>query len=249
VHSHDDQAAENEALDSAAIVTRQTRMPLSTMEFAMASQQFSRYRLGIKILLLALITLFLNLVFSFADGHAKTSLPGFEHFIRSVQDGRSQVLRGVYAPGIFALSVIQQPEREWGYVSSRSYQVTQFGMAADAGNIGLLAHNYLAGEWFSRLTPDQEIRLVYGDGFVEYFVVRDVIRYQALDSTNLYSDFLDLRTGFKVSASEVFARVYEGERHVTFQTCISLSGDSSWGRLFVIAEPRQAPPLINHKLD
>jgi hypothetical protein len=74
---------------------------------------------------------------------------------------------------------------------------------------------------------------------VEYFVVRDVIRYQALDSTNLYSDFLDLRTGFKVSADEVFNRVYGGERHLTFQTCISLNGDSSWGRLFIIAEPRE----------
>jgi hypothetical protein len=74
---------------------------------------------------------------------------------------------------------------------------------------------------------------------VEYFVVRDVIRYQALDSENLYSDFLDLRTGLRVTAGELFSRVYRGDRHVTFQTCIALNGDSSWGRLFIIAKPKQ----------
>lgn len=212
------------------------------MEFAMASSQSNRHvrsRVGIKILLLALTILFFNLIFNFVNGYAKTNLPDFESFIRSVQNGQTHILRGVYAPGVFALPVVQQPDSKWGYVSSKTNQLTQFSMASDAGNIGLLAHNYLAGEWFNKLLPSQEIRLVYGDGLIEYFVVRYVIRYQALDSDNLYSDFLDLGTGFKITAGELFNQVYRGDRHVTFQTCISLNGDSSWGRLFVIAEPRQ----------
>ena len=36
----------------------------------------------------------------------------------------------------------------------------------------------------------------------------------------------------------MFKRVYAGDRHVTFQTCIQEEGISSWGRLFVVAVPK-----------
>jgi len=36
----------------------------------------------------------------------------------------------------------------------------------------------------------------------------------------------------------MFQRVYLGDRHMTFQTCISAYGNSSWGRLFIIAVPK-----------
>jgi len=36
----------------------------------------------------------------------------------------------------------------------------------------------------------------------------------------------------------MFKRVYTGDRHVTFQTCIYAEGTSSWGRLFVVAVPK-----------
>ena len=35
-----------------------------------------------------------------------------------------------------------------------------------------------------------------------------------------------------------FKKVYQGDRHVTFQTCIAGPGSLSWGRLFVIATPK-----------
>jgi len=38
----------------------------------------------------------------------------------------------------------------------------------------------------------------------------------------------------------MFDRAYEGGRHVTFQTCIAAEGNSSWGRLFIIAAPKPA---------
>jgi hypothetical protein len=40
-----------------------------------------------------------------------------------------------------------------------------------------------------------------------------------------------------MTARQVFKRVYAGERHVTFQTCIERLGNRSWGRLFVLAVP------------
>ncbi len=136
-----------------------------------------------------------------------------------------------------AFSVIQQPAGSPGFVSQEANQLTEFGMAAEAGNVGLLAHNYLAGTSFSGLTNGDVVILVYGDGHTENYLVTNVLQYQALDPYNPYSDFKDLQRQTTLSAAEVFGQVYRGERHVTFQTCIQSDGNSSWGRLFVIAEP------------
>jgi len=214
-------------------------MPLSNREFVMASNQLNnriKACLGVSIFLAVSTSLSFKLIFSVAHSNEKTNLPSFDSFVQSVQDGQRNVLRGVYVPGEFALPVIQQPTNDWYYVSSASNQLTQYSMASDTGNIGLLAHNNLAGEWFDKLTPSQEVRLIYGDGNVEYFNVSEVIRFQALEPNDIYSDFLDLGTGTKITSSEVFNQVYRGERHVTFQTCIAANGNVSWGRLFVIAE-------------
>lgn len=206
----------------------------------MASNQINirvRALMGVSIFLVISISLSFKLIFYLAGSHGETNLPSFDSFVQSMKDGQANVLRGVYVPGEFALPVIQQPANDWAYVSSVSNQLTQYSMASDAGNIGLLAHNNLAGEWFDKLAPRQEVRLVYGDGVVEYFNVTRVIRFQALEPDNFYSDFLDLRTGVKMTSGELFDQVYRGERHVTFQTCIAEHGNISWGRLFIIAKP------------
>jgi hypothetical protein len=143
----------------------------------------------------------------------------------------------VYVPGLFALPVVQQPANDPGYVSTVAEVLTDFKDVKSAGNIGLLAHNYLAGRYFPLLRNGQEVRAINGDGSVEYFRVREILRYQALDPQSASSDFIDLKTGQRLSAAALFAKVYQGPRHLTFQTCIEKNGDASWGRLFVIAEP------------
>jgi hypothetical protein len=170
-----------------------------------------------------------------ALGSAAATLPDFEEFVTSVSDGSAGVIRGVYAPGLFETRVVQQPDNDPGYISPISGTVTEFGLARRYGNIGFLAHNYLAGASFSKLSPRQEIRLVYGNGDVAYYVVEEVLRYQALEPNNARSDFIDLKTGRRISAAALFKRVYTGQQHVTFQTCIYADGVNSWGRLFVLA--------------
>jgi hypothetical protein len=61
--------------------------------------------------------------------------------------------------------------------------------------------------------------------------------YQATDPSSVFSNFIDLDTGQRLSAGDLFAKMYEGTKHVTLQTCITERGNSTWGRLFVIAEP------------
>jgi hypothetical protein len=169
------------------------------------------------------------------------TLPDYAGFFESVQNGQAGVLRGVYVPGVLALPIVQQPVGHPGFVSQTDGEITQFSMAAEVGNVGLLAHNFLSGEIFSNLSLGQEVRLIYGDGAVEYFVVDQVLQYQALQPYSPYSDFRDLESNITTSAEELFRKVYRGERHVTFQTCIEANGNSSWGRLFIIAHPKLFP--------
>ncbi len=172
--------------------------------------------------------------------------PDLTSFSAAVQNGDGSTLRGVYAEDIFAAPVVQQPSCDAAFVSPATDVLTQFSAAAQYGNIGLLAHNYLTGQYFSRLVPGQGIQLIYGDGRTEGFMVTHIYRYQATSPSSPYSDFIDLDAHEYSSASALFAKVYTGERHITFQTCIEANGDLSWGRLFVIAEPeRPRYPLIH----
>jgi hypothetical protein len=160
-------------------------------------------------------------------------------FISSIWDGNPAVLRGAYADGLFALPVVQQPSYNAAYVSTIDDTITEFNLAAQFGNVGFLAHNYLIGQYFYQMGVGQRIILVYGDGHLEFFRVTQVHRYVATSPYSVYSDFVDLDTQEYLSAEALFGKVYQGSRHITFQTCIAQDGDSSWGRLFVLAEPEQ----------
>jgi hypothetical protein len=167
----------------------------------------------------------------------RNGLTAFPDFVTAVVDGQADVIRGVYAPGVFAFPVIQQAANDPGFVSETRGVVTQFGPAAQNNVVGLLSHNTLAGASFSNLTIGQEIRLVYGDGQVEYFVVKRLARYQVLQAKSQIGNYLDLSTNKILSTQELFATYYQGAGHVTFQTCIRMGDEASWGRLFVLAIP------------
>jgi hypothetical protein len=72
---------------------------------------------------------------------------------------------------------------------------------------------------------------------METFIVTRKLRYQALDPFNQYSQFRTLDGSETISSTEMFNRAYGGSFHLTFQTCIERDGNSSWGRIFIIAEP------------
>ena len=207
--------------------------------------QSARNFLNVSFLLAVLISLFFNPVSVLAAGNSEAALPNFGDFSRVVQNGEADVLRGVYVPDAFALPVVQQPAGSPGYVSNYDGQLTQFSMAAQFGNLGLLAHNHLAGKSFSQLAVGQEVRLIYGNGRVEYFVITEILQYQALQPTSMRSSFRDLLTDETITANQLFERVYTGKRHVTFQTCIEANGNLSWGRLFILATPKTQYPDLS----
>lgn len=189
------------------------------------------------LLLVVLASLFFTPVSASALQNNEVTLPDFPEFITTVQNGKAGVLRGVYVPGVIAFPVVQQPANDANYVSSIDGELTQFGMPVQFGNVGILAHNTLSGRFFFQLAVGQEVRLVYGDGKVEYFVITKILKYEAFQPNSPYSDFRDLSNNEVLTADQLFRRVYMGPRHVTFQTCIAANGISTWGRIFVIAEP------------
>jgi hypothetical protein len=193
-------------------------------------------RAGLSLLLLA-VTAFLPYSVVAGPLAGATALPALPDFSLSIQNGDGSVLRGAYADDLFALPIIQQPDTNAGYVSTADNTLTQFGMASQFGNVGLLAHNYRSGQYFNQLLPGMKLKLIHGDGHIEYFLVAHVYRYRATSPFSVTSDFVDLDTQEYLTATDLFTKVYKGPRHVTFQTCISRDGNSSWGRLFVIAKP------------
>jgi hypothetical protein len=209
-----------------------------------AQHTMSRTALHLKLLVFLLTAFFLNPRSTLAFGTAGGTLPSFVDFRQSVQNAEADVLRGVYVPNTLALPVIQQPTNDRYYVSNRNGEATQFSVASDYGNIGLLAHNTLSGRSFSKLAVGQEIRLVYGDGTVEYFVIKQILRFQALQPKSVSSSFRNLDRNEILSAGEMFNRAYAGERHLVFQTCIEANGNASWGRLFVIAVPKEGVGVV-----
>ena len=198
-------------------------------------KQNTRNIVNTALFLAIFASLFLNPISALAMGNA---VPNFTDFSKTVQNGDKNALRGVYVADVMALPVVQQPSGNAGYVSNTDGEATQFRMATQFGNVGLLAHNHLSGKNFSQLTVGQEVRLIYGDGKVEYFVITEVLRYQALQPNSPYSSFSNLDKKETLAAEQMFKRVYFGDRHVTFQTCIEKDGELSWGRLFVIAIPK-----------
>lgn len=162
--------------------------------------------------------------------------PAYPESIPSPGRGSDPLTR-VTAPGIFSLPVVQQGKAGAVHVSAAPETITEFELAAKYGNVGLLAHNYLAGENFFKLKVGQKVHLNYGENRVETYVVTEILRYQALSPHSPYSDFRKPGSTEIISAGQMFDTVYRGAHHLTFQTCIEQDGSSSWGRLFVIAVP------------
>jgi len=158
-------------------------------------------------------------------------------FVQSLFDGNANTIRGLYVNNKFAFPVVQQPSGNAGFVATTEDVITDFAMPRKYGVTGLLAHNYLAGDEFFGLEIGDLIQVVYGDGTVLMYQVSDIQSYQALSPNSPSSNFVDLATSEKLTANELFKRVYMGEHHLTLQTCIQQGSEDSWGRLFVIADP------------
>ena len=209
----------------------------------------NRQRVSWQILFLVIAVAFLAFP-SPARAWEGNELPPLDEFIEQVSNGEADVLRGIYAPDVFAFPIVSQPESNPAFVSTHPETLTQFGAARQYDTTGLLAHNYLAGQDFSLLAEGQEILLIYGDGRLESYFIREVMRFQALSPNSVTSDFVDLDSGERLSSTDLFFKVFNRPGELTLQTCLYADGNLSWGRLFILAEPNHAdtPMSMPHRM-
>ena len=168
-----------------------------------------------------------------------STIPSLDVFAATLKNGRPQQIVGVYVANLLALRVVQQPQNDPAFVSNGRGEATQFGMAAQYGTVGLLAHNNLSGGLFFSLGIGQEVDVIYGDGSLARYSILALRHLQALRPLDPASDYIDLDdlSGTRISNDSLFQNIYAEGNRVVFQTCILAHGDPSWGRLFVIATP------------
>lgn len=178
---------------------------------------------------------------------ASVSAAALAPFVASVAtSGNPNQAAGIFAQGVFAAPIVQQPSTAPGFVSTQVDAATQFKMAAQYGTTALLAHNYLLGGHFFNIDLGEVLTLVYGDGHFQTYRVIEVLEYQALAPNSPYSDFVDLQdpAGTRINSTALFYRVYAQEGKLVLQTCIEANGEPSWGRLFIIAQPEDIKVLL-----
>ncbi len=175
--------------------------------------------------------------FHLANVENVSTLPKFVDQVAT--SGDPDQVAGVFLTDILELPVVQQPPNNPGFVSSQPDIATQFGMVNQFGSVALLAHNNLAGAKFFDLKIDQILTLVFGDGKFEYYRIVKVLQYQALSPNSPYSSFIDLSDPEQneISVTNMFYSIYGQPDQLILQTCIEANGQSSWGRLFIIAVP------------
>ena len=167
----------------------------------------------------------------------QSTLSSLNDFVDSVKDGDKNTIRGVYIADIFALRVVEQPANNPNFVSTIEGETTQFSLAKKYSTIGFLAHNFASGKYFFNLNLGNVVQVIYGDGRIEQFQIIRIFQFQALQPDSPKSQFVDLQSGEKLSPTQLFKKVYTGNKHITFQTCIKKDDMDSWGRLFLIAIP------------
>ena len=81
--------------------------------------------------------------------------------------------------------------------------------------------------------------VVKGDGSIDRYRVTGVHELQKLSPGSNWSHYVDLNSGERLTTYQVFNQFYQGEHHLTFQTCLERDGLETWGLRFVVAEPVQ----------
>jgi hypothetical protein len=168
---------------------------------------------------------------------SRDHLPSLRNFTARVVNGQAQVISGIYVPGFLALPVVQQPRGNTGFVSTKPETVTQFQLAARNNVIGLLAHNYLSGKEFFRLREGLQVMVVNGDSSISRYRITEIHHFQKLTPGSHWSHYLDLNTGERLTTYQIFNWFYQGDHHLTFQTCLEREGLETWGLRFVVAKP------------
>lgn len=155
--------------------------------------------------------------------------PEFGQFVRSIEDGTSGKVRGVYVPNEFAFPVSQG----WADNPRQNDAGVVFQIPGADKATFLIAHDGLAGTYFYELKVGDEVRIVFGDGTWHSYYVSDIERYQVTAA----NDFVAVNDPSVELNMDQMGTRYLNTDLVIFYTCLPNGFNPSWGRLLVSAKP------------
>lgn len=161
----------------------------------------------------------------------------FLQLMSGVEERFGEATAALYVPDLFGFPILPQPEGEHGFVSAKADRVTQFGLAARHGVVGILAHNYLAGKDFYRLQLGQQLWIAASRHKVQLYQVIQIEAFQKIMRPGQPDRYVELSNDRVWSVAELFARYYTGRPHVVLQTCLEKNGRLDWGLTFIVAAP------------
>ncbi len=158
-------------------------------------------------------------------------------FVDTVYNGKSKEIVGIYIEDKLAMPIVQQPEDDHAFISSRKDTLTQFALPADYGVIGVLAHNTEAGEAFYELELGDVVVVVYGNGATDRYEITNDEVWKAYNPQDAYNGtFESMSTRETLSLRDLFIQTYTKPDTLVFQTCYAQGSNLQWGRLFITAE-------------
>jgi hypothetical protein len=141
--------------------------------------------------------------------------------------------------GILLARVVPQQSPE--YVTHGHDTVTQFAPARERGTLWFLAHNHEAGAYWSRALIGQATLIVDEQGNTRIYRIDKALQFRAIYPNNPYGDLIDLDTGKRMTAGEVFEKIIDEPGDLVLQTCIEVNGQPDWGRLFLLGHEVEKP--------
>ena len=157
---------------------------------------------------------------------AAGSQPSLEKFRRSVMNGHTDQLTGIWVEDVLAFRVQQGLT---SYAPAAKDTLSFYNWAWMNGVVGLLIHNYLGGTQLYKLNPGVRIAAIYGNGGVDWYLSRGGTWYESRTSPSggfagPFRIWSCEDCAFDVSSRDLHNRHYAGNHHLAFQTCVYAEG-------------------------
>lgn len=143
----------------------------------------------------------------------------------------SETATRVYISGVLDLKVEPQLNGDNLEITNDPEIVNQYSLAK-GGTVALMAHNYLAGQYFYQIREGDVVLLDFRDGHSRKYVVTDIIEFQRLNLLFISTETLQV-----YSERQFLNTFFQSRDYLVFMTCLEKSGNVSWGVTLFIALP------------
>lgn len=161
------------------------------------------------------------------------------------QDTFLKVELGILSTNYY--NIVQQPPGQEEYVDPNYDVITEFSELSEEEEKQarwFLAHiQGKAGQEIAQLRQGMRIRFEMEGGEVQEYEIAGVVRYQATEPNSSTAPLIEVNENLETIGIPLSNRAVKrglfglANGGIILQTCIENGGNSSWGRIFVVAQP------------